>query len=388
MSKIEVIQNKRNSTKGIQELNNQSNSISTLTTQLLNNSLHNELIDMIDENGEENYSTFNDMEMIYLFVHKKRDMNDKKNRGENTKKEYLRDLLLFYKQLIEQADIIELSLEDLEQYELFKQLTSRNLRKYQEWLKNAPLGKGKKPYSVATLSRKTVIIKGLLNFLFESKYIEQPIHKKLMSSNVRNEDRPYKDLSVHEVSQILDGFKHHPILHGIVSVLATTGIRCNELCTARVCDLDYDNGDYWLTVMGKGGKRREVLIHENVLNAIKRFRIRRRLKFTIDKSDQSPLFTTASGKDYDFKYLSKYLTQKIQSLDCDFIKYRSKPITPHHLRHFFAIQSEVNGVSISQIQESLGHEDIKTTMIYLKRKQLRKNHAAHAWKNSDILNNI
>lgn len=388
MENYEVIRYKYNSGKELKQIINQSGSISTLTKQLLNHSLHNQLIDMIDEDGEEDYSSFNDIEMIYLYVHKKRDMNDKKNRGENTKKEYIRDLLLFYKQVIEQAELIELSLESLEQYQLFKRITSRNIRKYQEWLKTAPLGKGKKPYSVATLSRKTVIIKGFLNFLFESKYIEQPIHKKLMSSNVRNEDRPYKDLSLFEVSQILDGFNHHPILHGIISVLVTTGIRCNELCTARVCDLDYDNGDYWLTVMGKGEKPREVLIHENVLNAIKRFRSRRRLQFKIDKSDQSPLFTTATGKAYDYKYLSKYLTQKIQALDYDFIKYRSKPISPHHFRHYYAIQSEENGATLSQIQESLGHEDIKTTMIYLKRKQLRKNHAAHSWKDSDIINNI
>lgn len=388
MVNYEVIRYKIDSTNEIRRFVNQSDNIPTLTNQLLNDSLHNQLIDIIDEDGDEDYSLFNDMEMLYLYVHKKKDMNDKKNRGENTKKEYLRDLLLFYRQLIEQAEVIELSLDGFEQYQLFKQLTSRNLRKYQDWLKHAPLGKGKKPYSVATLSRKTVIIKGFLNFLFESRYIEQPLHKKLMSSNVRNEDRPYKDLSLFEVSQILEGFKHHPILHGILSVLATTGIRVNELCTARVCDLDYDNGDYWLTVIGKGEKPREVLIHENVLNAIKRFRIRRRLQFKIDKSDQSPLFTTASGKAYDFKYLSKYLTQRIQALDYEFIIYRSKPITPHHFRHFFAIQSEENGVSISQIQESLGHEDLKTTLIYLKRKQFRKNHAAHSWKNSDIIKNI
>ncbi|MGS2778371.1 tyrosine-type recombinase/integrase [Robertmurraya sp. GLU-23] len=388
MVNYEVIQYKIDSINEIRKYVNQSDSIASLTNQLLNDSLHNQLIDMIDEEGDEDYSLFNDMEMIYLFVHKKRDMNDKKNRGENTKKEYLRDVLLFYKQLIEQAELIELTLEGLEQYQLFKRLTARHLRKYQEWLKGAPLGKGKKPYSVSTLSRKIMIIRGFLNFLFESKYIEQPIHKKMLSSNVRSEDRPYKDLSSYEVTKILEGFKNHPIVYGVISVLATTGLRIQELCTARVCDLSFVDGDYWLLVKGKGDKRREVLIHSNVLKTIEQFRLRRRLSFKLDPSDQSPLLTTASGKAYDYKYLSNYITRKIQSLDYDFVKYRSSPITPHAFRHFWAIQSEENGVNLSQIQSGLGHSDVKTTMIYLKRKTLRKNHAAHAWKNSDIINNI
>ncbi len=58
-------------------------------------------------------------------------------------------------------------------------------------------------------------------------------------SNVRDIDRPYKDLSSNEVFEIINCFKNHPILYGIISLLATTGIRIQELCTARVCDIYY-----------------------------------------------------------------------------------------------------------------------------------------------------
>ncbi|QCJ45587.1 integrase (plasmid) [Bacillus sp. S3] len=365
-----------------------SETVSSLTMFLINDSFYTQLLDTIDHSGEEDYSSFNDLEMIYLYVHQQKDLNKKKNRAENTKKEYIRDLLLFYKQLLEHASIFEISIEEVSNYQLFKKINHRHIRKYQEWIKDAPLGKKNKPYSVATLNRKMVIIKGLFRFLFDTKYIDIALHQKMKSSNVRSYDRPDKDLSSVEVMQLIDYFRDHPILYGLISVLATTGVRIAELCTARVCDLTYIEGEYWLTVMGKGKKPREVLIFPNVLEAIKIFRSRRRLDLKIDRSDTSPLFTTAKGKAYSFKYLSNYITNKIKTADLDFVKMRKEPISPHFFRHAWAIISSEQGVSLQDISQGLGHADIKTTMIYLKRKMARKNNAAHAWKGSDILNRI
>ncbi|MFT9493871.1 MULTISPECIES: tyrosine-type recombinase/integrase [Bacillota] len=374
--------------KILNKVKDQSN-ISSLTLLMSDSSFYKKMADLIDVSGEPDYTSFNDIEMIYLFVHQRKDLNENKDRGENTKKEYLRDLLIFYKQLLEQASELEIALENnISNYQIIKTLTHRNLRKYQEWIKEAPLGKGGKPYSVATLNRKMVVLKGFFSFLYENNYISTPLHKKMLSSNVRSIDRPNKELSSVEVILLLDYFRDHPIIFGLISVLTTTGIRIQELCKVRVCDLTYIEGEYWLTVIGKRNKIREVLIHPPVLEAIRNFRIRRRQGLKLDGSDYSPLFTTAKGKAYNYKYLSNYLTKKINQANLDFIKLRKTPITCHTFRHAYALISADEGADLLTIMEALGHSDIKTTMIYLQRKMARKRHAAHSWKESEVLKRI
>jgi integrase/recombinase XerD len=372
----------------LHHINDKKGNISSLTNLMVSDSFYKKMVNLIDESGETNYSHFNDVEMIYFYVHQQKDLNVQKNRKENTKKEYLRDLLLFYKHLLEQAERFEIEIGEISQYQLLPKLTHRNIRKFQEWIKDAPLGKGGNKYSVATLNRKMVIIKGFFSFLFSNHYIKVPLHEKMLTSNVHSSDRPNKELSSVEVIHLLDYFRTHPILFGLLSVLATTGIRIQELCKARVCDISFIDGEYWLTVNGKGNKEREVLIHPNVLEAIKRFRERRRLELKLDQGDQSPIFTTAKGKAYHYKYLSNYITRNINNVDLPFIKMRKNPISCHHFRHAYALISAEQGADLLTIKESLGHSDIKTTMIYLKRKMARKNNAAHAWKGSDLLKNI
>lgn len=366
---------------------NENENISSLTNVLLKDHLFTNMVDMIDENGTSDYSSFNDIEMLYFFVHQKKDMNENKNRKENSKKEYLRDLLIFYKQLMTHAEEFEISLEGFD-YKVLKRLTERHLRKYQGWLVKAPLGKGGKPYSVATLNRKATVIKSFMAFLYNNDYISLPLHDKILRSSVRDEDRPNIEMSSVEVIQLANYFRTHPILYGLISVLATTGIRIRELCNAKVSDITYIDGDYWLRVDGKGNKEREVLIHPNVLEAIKKFRQRRRLGFSIDPGDHSPLFTTAKDKAYTYKYLSNYLTRKMNRADLEFIRAKKNPITPHTLRHGFALISADQGVDLLSIMESLGHSSIKTTQLYLKRKKARKNNAGHGWKDSDVIKNI
>ncbi|MFP3360996.1 integrase, partial [Planococcus sp. SIMBA_143] len=78
----------------------------SLQQQMLDNSRYTQLMDQTEYDPDFDYSAiFNDLEMIYLFVHHERDLDKQKNRTEKTKKEYLRELLFFYNQISAVGDL-------------------------------------------------------------------------------------------------------------------------------------------------------------------------------------------------------------------------------------------------------------------------------------------
>lgn len=365
----------------------------------------------IYENDIPNYKEFNDIEMIYLYIHQEKDQDEEKNTKNNTKKEYLRELINAYLLFKDYPDYFQFSVPH--GGSIFKHLNEKQILLYQQWLKTAPLGKGNKPYSIATISRKTIVLKSFLLFLYRKEYISRPIHQSFIPAKVSQKDRPHRDISRGEVIQLLDYYKHHPIMHCFLSVLITTGARIEELCTAKVSGLSYEWNEkaskfqYWLEVTGKGDKVRPLLIHDNVFETIVKFRKRRGLETNLNPTDHSPLFVTAKGIAYKPKNLSMYISKHIHNANVPFIqinnqlkeqakngvlpeneKHKIRSITPHTLRHGFAIISAENDSDIYRIMQSLGHEKIETTMIYLESKQSKDKHVGHTWEGNDILNHI
>lgn len=108
----------------------------------------------------------------------------------------------------------------------------------------------------------------------------------------------------------------------------------------------------------------------------------------LESTDESPIFTTANGNPFSYKYLSNYLTKHINNADISFVKMRRTPITPHFLRHVYTIISTENGASLESISPSLGHTNYRTTARYLEKRLTRKNSASHSWKNSKIIQNF
>ncbi|MFC0273607.1 tyrosine-type recombinase/integrase [Metabacillus herbersteinensis] len=362
--------------------------LTNLSNKMTDSSFYYKMLDIIDYGDTEDYSGFNDLEMLYLFVHQEKDTDSKKNRTAATKKEYIRELLFFYRMFVENGDLFDFEVADLNIRSLIKEIRPRNIRKFQQWLKEAPLGKGGKTYSVATLAKKTVVIKAFLSFLYKKRYIEKPLHETFLSTNVHKRDRPDRDLNSVEVMKLLEYFKDHPIVYCLILVLTTTGARIQEICTSRICDISYSEGDYWLKVIGKGNEERECLILEEVLESITLFRERRGLKTILNTNDESPIFTTAKNKQYHFKYLSNYLTNIINKADIPLIRNRNTPLTAHFFRHSYAIISDEQGVDLFKIMQSLGHKKVDTTLIYLSRTIARKNNAGHAWKNSSLIKDL
>lgn len=169
----------------------------------------------------------------------------------------------------------------------------------------------------------------------------------------------------------------------IIQTLVTTGLRNEELCKLTVQDLRKSiSGSPYLEVIGKGNKRRDIPLRENIVKSIDYYRIARQVPPIADAQPQEPLFPTARGLHFSPSGLSQWLSRQIESIADDSLKHLK--ITPHTFRHAFAIISHENNADVYDIMRSLGHEKIDTTMIYLQKIFEQENHTSHLWKN-DIL---
>lgn len=342
-------------------------------------------LDEFEKMDEQAFQSFSDIEMIYWYLHERKHLHAHNDRTARTIYEYKREILMFVEYIVKYAEEIPVDLTDIIEGSLFKSLEKRHIRRYQEWLATkSPYIRSGREYSPATLERKTTIIKSFLSYLYEGKYITKPIHEGFRIASVRKDDRPNRDLGPKDVIHLLNLFQniHHPIMFGIIHVLTTTGIRNEEFCTLTVQDLQKDSilGHYYIDVLGKGNKRRQIPIKSKVLQSIIAYRTARGLVSFHDAAPNEPLFTTNTGRSFSPSYLSQYVKSQIDRHAKEEQLPKYVTITPHVFRHAFAIISKVNGVDIYDIMRSLGHEKIETTMIYLEKVFEKEKHAIHQWK--------
>jgi len=336
------------------------------------------------ENEKQNrsfFDGFSDLEMIYYYVHQRKDIQTSKQRKHSTKMEYIRELLQFYKYLKQSEDFIRQDVANYHETSLFKNLKQRHIEAYQQWLSSYQFGQNKKVYRVTTLSRKLVILKSFFRFLLNSNYIQEALYTRILDAKITKDDLPNRDLEESEVKALLDFYKSNIMKTTLIKLLATTGMRIRELSEAKWGNVSKDTNGYWLQIIGKGNKKREVKILNHVYLDLCRLRERRGLSNLIFKTDYSPLFPNKTNQHYSFKYLSNFVVDMVKSSNLPFVIERKDKnnISPHFFRHHYACRSIEKGASIYQVSRSLGHESIQTTELYLAKMMNRHQHASNVW---------
>ena len=145
-------------------------------------------------------------------------------------------------------------------------------------------------------------------------------------------------------------------------LLYDTGIRVSELINVHVSDVDRKHGV--VTVMGKGSKERRVALGQNCL---------RNLLYYLDKHrpDEAELAQWGStGEDHLFLSETRQpLTKNGMEMLFKRLKARAglqgKRMSPHILRHTFAMNYLVKSNDPFSLQELLGHEDLATVQHYM-----------------------
>lgn len=160
-------------------------------------------------------------------------------------------------------------------------------------------------------------------------------------------------LTKREVITLLEQLKKQGFRDYVIGLtLVLLGLRVSELVSIEWGHFhtDPEETTIWLTIInGKGGKQREVKVPGMLWKLIEELYHQDQQRGNNDKR----LFP------FSVRLIEKII-QKARE-QCDF----EKKVSPHWLRHTNATLALLNGASLQQVQENLGHTHINTTQRYL-----------------------
>ena len=273
-------------------------------------------------------------------------LTEEKRAQANTVSSYVRDLNQF------RTWLMSTETTDL------RRVRKENVDAYMQYMSS----KGKSP---ATITRSAASIRSFYQYMLQRGAVRQNPAKAVAAVKV---ERKYPEiLTGREVELFLEqpkcvddkGFRDHAMLE----MLYATGIRVSELISLNVEDVNLAAG--FIRCVGRG-KERIIPMYAAAVKALRDYLEFIRPRIIADKEEHA-LFVNMNGERMSrqgFWKIIKYYQEKAE------IK---KDITPHTLRHSFAVHLLENGADLRSIQEMLGHADISSTQIYVNvvQKQLK-----------------
>ena len=279
-------------------------------------------------------------------------LTEEKHSSENTVASYVRDVTQFKVYLKESGmDLKRAKTEHVQNYVLMMKRKGKSAASVTRCLASL---KSFYAYMIFAGNVKTNPAKGVAAVKVERKYPQILTNKEVelfLEQPQCTDAKGYRD-------------------HAMLELLYATGIRVSELISLDVADLNLAAG--FIRCESKG-KERIIPLYSTAIRALQDYVKEIRLQLIAGEEEEA-LFVNMSGERMSrqgFWKIIKYYKEKAQI---------EKEITPHTLRHSFAVHLLENGADIHAIQEMMGHADISSTQIYthVVKKQLKDiYHKAH-----------
>ena len=210
--------------------------------------------------------------------------------------------------------------------------------------------------SSASISRMLASLKNFYVYLVSSGFLEKSPVTDIRVE--RGQKKLPQILTGREIELLLaqpvcvdaKGFRDKAMLE----VMYATGIRVSELI-----DLDIDDVNLELGVIkcNSSKKSRAIPLYPAALRALSVY-VREVRGSLIATPDESALFVNVSGSRMSRQGFWKILKHYQETAKIE------KEITPHTLRHSFAVHLLENGADLGSLQELMGHSDISSTQMY------------------------
>ena len=135
----------------------------------------------------------------------------------------------------------------------------------------------------------------------------------------------------------------------LVGFLQSTGCRVSEVVSVDTADVNFKTRE--LVVYGKGGKERTVYLTDVAAMYL--------WEYLTSRKDASPALFQGRGSQRIKKNAIEDIVRKIgQRAGVD-------TVHPHRFRRTLATSMIDRGASLLDVQRILGHEDIRTTQVYV-----------------------
>ena len=211
--------------------------------------------------------------------------------------------------------------------------------------------------SASTVSRSLASLKNFFAYLVSTGFLtETPVSADIRVE--RGEKKLPQILSGAEVEKLLaqpacmdaKGYRDKAMLE----VMYATGIRVTELIDLNVDDV---NLDLKTVKCGASRNSRAIPLYPAALRALTVYLRDVRSAMVPDPSERA-LFVNVNGSRMSRQGFWKILKFYQAKAHID------KDITPHTLRHSFAVHLLENGADLDSVKELMGHSDISSTQMY------------------------
>lgn len=255
----------------------------------------------------------------------------------NTISSYMRDIRQFSDWLrrCEGLDVIDASQQNINDYLSYLEREGR---------------------TSATISRSLASLKNFYAHVVSSGFLENTPVSDIRVS--RGEKKLPQILSGREIELLLaqpacvdaKGYRDKAMLE----VMYATGIRVSELICLDVADVNLELG----IVKCNGSKKtRAIPLYPAALKALSTY-VREVRQSMLASPAETALFVNVNGIRMSRQGFWKILKHYQAAAHID------KVITPHTLRHSFAVHLLENGADLGSLQELMGHSDISSTQLY------------------------
>ena len=260
-----------------------------------------------------------------------------KQASENTISSYMRDIRQFsqWLRVSENMDVTDASQQNITGYLFYLEQEGR---------------------TGTTVSRNLASIKNFYSYVVSSGFLEKT---PVTDIHVNRGDKKLPQiLTSREIELLLSqpscvdakGYRDKAMLE----VMYATGIRVSELIDLDVDDVNLDQG----IIKCSGAKKVRIIpMYPVALKALSVY-LKEIRSGMVASQDEPALFVNVNGARMSRQGFWKILKHYQGTAHIE------KEITPHTLRHSFAVHLLENGADLGSLQELMGHSDISSTQLY------------------------